>query len=225
MRPLNKDFGQVTFAGEYPIGLVRYKAEGFPVEVELEAFSPFIPLNAKDSALPATIFHVTVKNTSDQVQRASVLGWLENAVCFDSARAVHAVRHSRIVNEKGRTLIVHTAEETPKEKIPAPRPKIVLADFEGDTYGDWTTTGAAFGKGPAHGTLPNQQKVSGFLGQGLVNTFLGGDGPQGTLTSPAFEISRKYINFLDRWRQSRRSDLHQSADRRQSRADRHGQGQ
>jgi hypothetical protein len=38
--------------------------------------------------------------------------------------------------------------------------------------------------------------VSGFSGKGLVNTFLGGDGPHGTLTSPSFEISRKFINFL-----------------------------
>jgi hypothetical protein len=56
----------------------------------------------------------TLKNTSDEVQRAGVLGWLENAVCFDSAKAVHAVRHSRIVNDNGGTMIVHTAEETPK---------------------------------------------------------------------------------------------------------------
>jgi uncharacterized protein (DUF608 family) len=196
VRPLNKDFGRVEFAGEYPIGLVRYKAESFPIEVQMEAFSPFIPLNAKDSALPATVFHVTLKNTSDEVQRAGVLGWLENAVCFDSAKAIHAVRHSRIVNDKGRTLIVHTAEETPKAQADAPRPKIVLADFEGDSYGDWTATGDAFGKGPARGTLPSQQRVSGFLGKGLVNTFLKGDDSQGTLTSPAFEISRKYINFL-----------------------------
>ncbi|MCL5279966.1 MAG: GH116 family glycosyl hydrolase [Planctomycetes bacterium] len=196
VRPLNKDFGRVEFAGEYPIGLVRYKAKGLPIEVELEAFSPFIPLNAKDSALPATIFHVTLKNTSDEVQRAGVLGWIENAVCFDSAKAVHAIRHSRIVNDNGRTMVVHTAEETPKERVPAPRPKIVLADFEADSYGAWTATGEAFGKSPAHGTLANQQRVSGFLGKGLANTFLKGDAPQGTLTSPAFEISRKYINFL-----------------------------
>jgi hypothetical protein len=130
------------------------------------------------------------------VQRAGVLGWLENAVCFDSAKAVHAVRHSRIVNDNGRTMIVHTAEETPKEQVQAPRSKIVLADFEGDSYSAWTTTGEAFGKGPAHGTLPSQQRVSGFLGKGLVNTFLKGDRPQGTLTSPAFEISRKYLHFL-----------------------------
>ena len=103
---------------------------------------------------------------------------------------------ARCVDDKGRTLIVHTAQEAPKEQVQAPRPKIVLDDFEGKDYGDWKATGEAFGKGPAHGTLASQQQVSGFLGEGLVNTFLGGDRPHGTLTSPAFEISRKYINFL-----------------------------
>jgi uncharacterized protein (DUF608 family) len=195
-RPLNKDFGSVEFAGEYPIGLVRYKADGFPIAAEMEAFSPFIPLNARDSALPATLFHITLRNTSDKAQRVSVIGRLENAVCFNSAKSIHAQRLSRIASEKGRTLIVHTAQETPKEQIEKPRPKIVLADFEGDSYRDWQATGEAFGKSPARGTLPNQQNVSGFLGKGLVNTFLGGDSPQGTLTSPAFEVSRKYINFL-----------------------------
>ncbi len=195
-RLLTKDFGQVEFAGEHPVGLVRYKAQDFPVEVELEAFSPFIPLDAENSALPATVFHITLKNTSGQAQRTSVLGWLENAVCLNSAKSIHALRRSRIVNEKGHTLIVHTAQEAPKAKDETPRPKIVLADFEGENYGDWTATGEAFGKGPAHGTLPSQQAVSGFLGKGLVNTFLSGDAPQGTLTSPAFEISRKFISFL-----------------------------
>ncbi|MGA2497731.1 MAG: GH32 C-terminal domain-containing protein [Tepidisphaeraceae bacterium] len=73
---------------------------------------------------------------------------------------------------------------------------IVIADFEGDTYGDWTVEGTAFGKGPAHGTLPGQMPVSGFAGKGLVNSFNGGDDSTGTLTSPAFTISRKYLTFL-----------------------------
>jgi len=196
VKPLNKDFGTVEFAGEYPIGLVRYKADGFPITAEMEAFSPFIPLNAKDSALPATIFHITLKNTSDKAQRVSVQSWLENAVCFDSARTRQVQRQTRFVSGKSRTLMVHTANEMPKDQIEKPRPKIVLADFEGDSFGDWKATGEAFGKGPARGTLPNQQNVTGFLGKGLVNTFLGGDRPHGTLTSPAFDVSRKYINFL-----------------------------
>jgi hypothetical protein len=72
----------------------------------------------------------------------------------------------------------------------------VLADFEGPDYGAWTTTGTAFGTGPARGTLPGQRPVSGFLGGGLVNSFIDFDGAQGTLTSPPFEITRDYINLL-----------------------------
>ncbi|WP_405535842.1 GH32 C-terminal domain-containing protein [Streptomyces sp. NBC_00075] len=76
------------------------------------------------------------------------------------------------------------------------RPGKVLADFEGGTYGDWTTTGDAFGQAPATGTLPGQQQVSGFQGGGLVDTFLNGDGTTGTLTSPEFTLDKRYVNFL-----------------------------
>ena len=194
---LNKDFGRVGFAGAYPIGLVGYRQDGFPVRVSMTAYSPFIPLNTKDSALPATIFDINIFNISKQKISVNLLGWLENAVLIDSAKAVHALRRSKIINEKQRTLIVHTAEKAPMpEGTIKPRPKIVLADFEGENYNKWKTTGQAFGKGPANGTLERQQKVSGFLGKGLVNTFLGGDKPHGTLISPSFEISRKFINFL-----------------------------
>ncbi|MFE2985001.1 GH32 C-terminal domain-containing protein [Streptomyces sp. NPDC059262] len=78
----------------------------------------------------------------------------------------------------------------------APPEGTVLADFEGGTYGDWTTTGDAFGPAPATGTLPNQIQVSGWLGDGLVNSFLNGDATTGTLTSPEFTIDKDYINFL-----------------------------
>jgi fructan beta-fructosidase len=73
---------------------------------------------------------------------------------------------------------------------------IVIADFEGETYSNWTTAGGAFGQGPARGTLPGQQQVSGFQGKGLVNSFLGGDDAKGTLTSPTFKIERRFITFL-----------------------------
>jgi fructan beta-fructosidase len=73
---------------------------------------------------------------------------------------------------------------------------VLLSDFEGKDYGAWTVTGAAFGTGPARGTLPHQMPVSGFQGKGLVNSYLGGDGAVGTLTSPSFTIERKAISFL-----------------------------
>ena len=75
-------------------------------------------------------------------------------------------------------------------------PDIVLADFEGTNYSAWTAAGDAFGNGPARGTLPGQMAVSGFLGRGLANSFRGGDRATGTLTSPEFPISRRYLTFL-----------------------------
>lgn len=73
---------------------------------------------------------------------------------------------------------------------------LLIADFEGETYGEWKVTGEAFGPGPARGTLPNQMHVDGFEGKGLVNSFFKGDASTGTLTSPEFTIERKFINFL-----------------------------
>jgi levanbiose-producing levanase len=72
----------------------------------------------------------------------------------------------------------------------------VLADFENGTYGTWTRTGTAFGAAPATGTLPDQQPVGGYLGDGLVNTYLGGDASTGILTSPTFKINQGYLKFL-----------------------------
>jgi hypothetical protein len=71
---------------------------------------------------------------------------------------------------------------------------IVLADFEGETYGQWTVTGTAFGIQPSG----PKNRVNGHQGQRLVDTFLinESDKPTGTLTSPLFKVERKYINFL-----------------------------
>ncbi len=79
--------------------------------------------------------------------------------------------------------------------------EIVLSDFEQTNYvwlpgGSWTVTGTAFGAGPAHGTLSGQMVVAGYQGQGLVNSFNGGDAGTGTLTSPPFILQRHYVEFL-----------------------------
>src|SRR5271166_3721517 len=55
----------------------------------------------------------------------------------------------------------------------AARPDILIDDFESPRNGFWKAMGDAFGPGPARGTLPGQMTVSGCLGQGLVNDFLG----------------------------------------------------
>jgi hypothetical protein len=87
-----------------------------------------------------------------------------------------------------------SAAQFRKQAGGADQADLVMADFEGPDYGDWKVTGEAFGSGPARGALPQQMQVSGFLGNGLVNTYLGGDRSTGTLTSPPVKIERRFVN-------------------------------
>ncbi|MEN9633452.1 MAG: Levanase precursor [Verrucomicrobiota bacterium] len=101
---------------------------------------------------------------------------------------------SRVSRFLARTLALAAASgliaQAPK------RPDIVVADFEGGTYGDWKVEGEAFGHGPARAKLPGQMKVDGFLGRGLVNSFHGGDKSTGRLMLPRFTVERRFITFL-----------------------------
>ena len=73
---------------------------------------------------------------------------------------------------------------------------IVIADFESNTYGDWKATGTAFSHGPASRDLASKLELEGFHGNGVATTKIDGDGPMGTLTSPAFKIQRHFVSFL-----------------------------
>ncbi|MDR3689164.1 MAG: GH116 family glycosyl hydrolase [Fimbriimonas sp.] len=192
-------FHQIQFNGTYPVGTVVYQDPSCPFEAKLIAYSPFIPLNAKDSALPATIFEVSVQNKSSEALDVDLAAFLENA-CSRSGdgHLGNRKRHTRASSADGITCMLHSADSSLHDMMaerPNPRNQKLLADFEGETYGDWIVEGEAFGSGPAKGTLDNQNPVSGFVGKGLVNTYYKGDGTTGKLTSPEFTIERDFINF------------------------------
>jgi len=73
---------------------------------------------------------------------------------------------------------------------------ILIADFEGDSYGEWQTTGSAFGRSPDWSNTEYPDLLVGFQGKGLATSYHGWNKPTGTLTSPYFTIQHDYINFL-----------------------------
>ncbi len=195
----------ISFIGEYPIGYVAYRDPESPVTVLLEAFSPFIPLNAEDSGLPATVMQFTIKNDSPDKVEAELAGWLENAVCLHSAQAAKGLRRNRIVRRERFTFLECSAEAAPEKKRESQRPDIAFDDFEKETYDGWTATGTAFGTGPIEkDKIPGYQGDVGAHGKRLVNSHTTAPGADvaekdaatGTLTSKSFVIERDYITFL-----------------------------
>lgn len=62
-------FENVEFNGEFPLALLDFKDDKFPANVNMTAFNPFIPLDAKNSSIPAAFFEFEVENiTSENVE-------------------------------------------------------------------------------------------------------------------------------------------------------------
>jgi len=199
-RPLSRDgFDAISFVGEYPIAEIRYRTKdkaALPVQADLAVFSPFIPLNARDSALPATVMQFTLKSTAHRPVTAHLVGRLGNLVCHDLAGTAGLMGRNRPVKRGDLSAVVmDVVKVTPKQPAEAPR-VTVFEDFEKGSYEGWTISGNCFGSAPVTGTLPNQQVVRGWHGKGLVNTYLGRDGPKGTAVSRPFTITEPYITFL-----------------------------
>ena len=57
-------FRHCTFKGEFPIAEVDFEDDCFPGTIRLTAWSPLIPLNDKDSSIPAAFFDYAVTNTT-----------------------------------------------------------------------------------------------------------------------------------------------------------------
>jgi uncharacterized protein (DUF608 family) len=195
---------EVTFNGQYPFGRVHYAAPDCPITVDLEAFSPLIPLNVDDSSLPATVMEFTLRNAATAVVEGELIGWLENAVCHFSASRQNGLRQNRIVRTSGMTLLDCRAESAPATP-PGNRPDVTFDDFEHETYEGWTVTGTAFGNGPVEADkMPAYQGNVGAHGKRLVNTHASApgndvgtkDAATGTLTSRPFKIERDFITFL-----------------------------
>ena len=74
------------------------------------------------------------------------------------------------------------------QTIPSLDKDIVFEDFEDVSFSAWKIAGDAFKKQPIKGTYKGQQKVSGFQGQKLINTFVGTDKAKGTASSQKFKI-------------------------------------
>jgi len=194
---LNKEsFDDISFVGEYPIAKINYasKKDPLPVKIQSEVFSPFIPLNAKESATPGTILKYTIKNTSTQPLTVSIAGWLQNLVCLEIANEINADSRNRIVKNNGLASV--SMDLVPRPALPEKKPALkVFDDFESG-YKKWKVIGEAFGKAPAQGSFGgDQSKLLGFTGKGVVNSFLDGDKTKGKLISENFIVTDPYIVF------------------------------
>ena len=79
-------FQHVSFTGSFPFANVSLKDKEVPLEVTLEAFNPFIPLNDKDSSIPVAILIYHVKNKGSQKISGTIFGNLRNMIGYPDVK-------------------------------------------------------------------------------------------------------------------------------------------
>ena len=201
-----RGFHDISFEGQYPLGTVKFHGKKYPLTITLKTFSPFIPLDAKDSGLPVIIAHYRLANITSRPVTVTIGGWIQNCTGLQSAKVFPpGGTHRAAVTRRHGLLFCQQSADIPAFKpTGTPRPPVVFASFEGHTWGGWTTTGTAFGSRPDRNPVvgyrnpAHDNHLKGYMGRGFASSAAGPTGVQatGTLLSPVFVVKRPFINLL-----------------------------
>lgn len=85
---------------EYPFVKIDFKDRELPLQISLEAYTPFIPLNTDDSSLPCAIIRYKVKNIAKCRTDVSLVGTIPNACGFEGYDVIENLKLAdRVKNE------------------------------------------------------------------------------------------------------------------------------
>lgn len=81
------------FLGSYPFARIAFEDPGLPLEVGLEAFNPFVPLDPESSGLPAAVFLWRLRNAGGKPVEGTLALNLYNMVGYDGLGSLYDGRY------------------------------------------------------------------------------------------------------------------------------------
>jgi uncharacterized protein (DUF608 family) len=96
---------KATFTGEFPLARIDFQDSRLPVNVSLEAFSPFIPHDPDESGLPVAVLRYRVKNPGAAPARVSIAWSIDNPVIPPQSMRAKGAKDGRLnVNRESAAL-------------------------------------------------------------------------------------------------------------------------
>lgn len=88
----------IRCSATFPFVKLEFEDRGLPLEVTMEAWSPFIPLNVKDSALPLAYFDFNIRSKAKRPADVTLIATIHNHAGYD-LKSLH--RTARTVDGPG----------------------------------------------------------------------------------------------------------------------------
>jgi len=99
------DWDEISFEATYPMATIHYAHRDIPADLNVNVYSPFIPLNEDDSGLPATIYSFHITNKTNKPVTVSVAGWLENKSSINTANDEQYSRVNSSITKKDLSIV------------------------------------------------------------------------------------------------------------------------
>lgn len=138
---------EAVFKGEYPVARIAFKDSILPVKVELTAFNPMIPLNEKDSAIPAAILRYKITNPRKEKVDVTVCWSIQNACGNDGTIGMgrfnecYGLQKNEYIEEPRFRGIKMTQSKYPKDDIRWGSMALVTTHKNITCLESWTNTG------------------------------------------------------------------------------------
>ena len=84
---------RIDYEASFPLCRLKFQDADMPFSVEMTAWSPFIPHDAKNSALPVAFFDFTLMAKTDKPVDVMLMTSLRNAVGYDVPERTYVSRH------------------------------------------------------------------------------------------------------------------------------------
>lgn len=79
----------IEYEASFPFVKMRFSDKEMPFIVEMEAYSPFIPHDAKNSALPTAIFNFNIISKTKESVDVMLMATMRNAVAYDKPERLY----------------------------------------------------------------------------------------------------------------------------------------
>jgi uncharacterized protein (DUF608 family) len=83
---------KIEAEAKFPFTKLKYIFDNIDIEVELEAFSPFIPHDSKNSGLPTAFFNFTLNNKSQKAVQATIFAAFRNLSSYDNPEVLSSMQ-------------------------------------------------------------------------------------------------------------------------------------
>ena len=96
---------KIQYSARFPFSNFIFSDAEMPFDVEMEAFSPFIPHDVKNSSLPGAYFNFKIKSKIAKKVDVMLLGTLRNLVGYDK---ITKAFESKLINDKDYKFFIHS---------------------------------------------------------------------------------------------------------------------